>query len=50
MVSDAASYTFALIVPAVCYALILGFGIAARRTPAVARSPDEAAAAMSHGH
>jgi FHS family L-fucose permease-like MFS transporter len=49
-VSDAASYTFALIVPAVCYALILGFGIAARRTPAVARSPDEAAAAMSHGH
>jgi FHS family L-fucose permease-like MFS transporter len=50
VVSDAASYTFALIVPAVCYALILGFGIAARRTPAVARSPDEAAAAMSHGH
>ncbi|HEX9806678.1 MAG TPA: MFS transporter [Alteraurantiacibacter sp.] len=50
VVSDAASYTFALIAPAVCYALILGFGIAARRTPAVARSPDEAAAAMSHGH
>ena len=49
-VSDASSYTFAFIVPAACYVVILAFGWAAGRAPAVPRAPDDAAEIMAHGH
>lgn len=49
-VSDASSYTFAFIVPAACYVLILAFGWAARHAPAAPRSPDGGAEEiMAHG-
>ena len=35
LVSGATSYATALIVPAACYALLLGFGLAARRSAAL---------------
>ena len=49
-VSDASSYTFAFIVPAACYVVILAFGWAAGRAPAAPRSPDDPAEIMAHGH
>ena len=49
-VSDASSYTFAFIVPAACYVVILAFGWAAGRAPAAPRLPDDGAEIMAHGH